>query len=263
MKHRHTPPQELVPGTVVTVQMKGLFSVAHHFALVTDKKSADGLPVMLSNSGELGGPGEQPWDAFVKGRPYRAFYPGKLAPETVLANAYSKFHTRYDFWRWNCEHFANACHGRPAQSHQVRGGLLLAAMGLALMAVWSGAAWAQGAPFTQAQVTEGHKTYSTYCAACHGDTLIGGGEAPPLTGASFGHDFSNQTVGGFFAYISNAMPQGLEGDLKPQEYADITAYVLAANGAMPGATPFTGKSAVKIGAIANFKSVQSLTGAPK
>ena len=136
MTDRSIPPQDLVPGTIVTVQMKGLFSLAHHFALVTDKKSADGLPIILSNSGELGGPGEQPWNEFVKGRPYRAFYPSNLPPKTVLYNAYSMWGTRYSFWHWNCEHFANACHGRPAHSHQVRGGLLLAAMmgGLALVA---------------------------------------------------------------------------------------------------------------------------------
>ena len=136
MNQRRVSPRDLIPGTIVTVQMKGLFSLAHHFALVTDKIGMDGLPAVLSNSGELGGPGEQTWSAFVKGRPYRAFYPSNLSSERVLYNAYSMFETRYSFWHWNCEHFANACHGRPAQSHQVRGGLVLAAMmgGLALVA---------------------------------------------------------------------------------------------------------------------------------
>jgi hypothetical protein len=136
MNQRRISPKDLIPGTIVTVQMKGLFSLAHHFALVTGKIGKDGLPVVLSNSGELGGPGEQTWTAFVKGRPYRAFYPSNLPPERVLYNAYSMFETRYSLWHWNCEHFANACHGRPAQSHQVRGGLVLAAMmgGLALVA---------------------------------------------------------------------------------------------------------------------------------
>ena len=134
MNNTRVPPRHLVPGTVVTVQMKGLFALAHHFALVTDKTGPDGLPMVVSNSGEMGGPGEQTWSTFVKGRPYRAFYPSTLPPKVVLYNAYSMFGTRYDFLRWNCEHFANACHGKPAQSHQVRGGLALAAMmgGLAL-----------------------------------------------------------------------------------------------------------------------------------
>jgi hypothetical protein len=130
------PPQHLVPGTVVTVQMKGLFKLAHHFALVSDKLSADGMPIVIANAGETGGPGEQLWNDFVQGRSYRSFYPSNLPPRTVLYNAYSMFGTRYNFLHWNCEHFANACHGRPAQSHQIRGGLALAAImgGLALAA---------------------------------------------------------------------------------------------------------------------------------
>jgi hypothetical protein len=130
------PPQKLVPGTIVTVQMKGLFALAHHFALVTNKIGADGYPIVVANSGDTGGPGEQLWSDFVQRRPYRAFYPSTLPPEVVLYNAYSMFGTRYNFFHWNCEHFANSCHGRPAQSHQIRGGLALAAIvgGLALAA---------------------------------------------------------------------------------------------------------------------------------
>ena len=52
-------PRNLRPGTVVTVQMKGIFKLAHHFALVTDKTGPDGLPLVIANSGESGGPGEQ------------------------------------------------------------------------------------------------------------------------------------------------------------------------------------------------------------
>ena len=136
MNNTPIPPRHLIPGTVVTVQMKGLFKLAHHFALVTDKIGADGFPMVVANSGETGGPGEQLWTHFVKGRSYRSFYPSNLPPRTVLYNAYSMFGTGYNFLHWNCEHFANACHGRPAHSHQVRSGILLAAImgGIALAA---------------------------------------------------------------------------------------------------------------------------------
>jgi hypothetical protein len=136
MNSSFNSPKRLRPGTVVTVQMKGIFRLAHHFALVTEKTGPDGFPIVVANSGETGGPGEQTWSAFVKGRNYRSFYPSALPAETVLYNAYSMFGTRYNFLHWNCEHFANACHGRPAQSHQIRGGLALAAImgGLALAA---------------------------------------------------------------------------------------------------------------------------------
>ena len=93
----HIPPRALRPGTVVTVQMKGLFKLAHHFALVSGKTGADGMPMVIANSGETRGPGEVSWSEFVKGREYRAFYPSTLPPKTVLSNAYAMFGTRYDF----------------------------------------------------------------------------------------------------------------------------------------------------------------------
>lgn len=110
-------------------------------------------------------------------------------------------------------------------------------------------------PFTPEQVKAGHKTFQEWCSGCHGDNLLGGGEAPALTGAIFNQDWSKQSVGAFNAFIANAMPQGLEGSLKPEEYAVVTAFIMAANGAKPGTAPFTGKSEVKIGAIANGKLV--------
>ncbi len=61
-------PQHLIPVTVVTVPMTGLFALAHHFALVTDKMGADGLPIVVANSGDTGGPGERSWRAIVHGR---------------------------------------------------------------------------------------------------------------------------------------------------------------------------------------------------
>jgi hypothetical protein len=121
-------PHRLRPGTVVTVQMKGLFKIAHHFALVTDKLGDDGFPMVVANAIETGGPADVRWSDFVQGREYRAFYPSALPPQTVLYNAYAMFGTRYNLLRWNCEHFANAAHGRPGRSDQVRGGIALAAL---------------------------------------------------------------------------------------------------------------------------------------
>jgi len=128
MNSTRKSPRTLRPGTVVTVQMKGLFKIAHHFALVTDKTGDDGLPVVVANAIETGGPAEVRWSDFVQGREYRAFYPSALPPQTVLYNAYAMFGTRYNLLRWNCEHFANTAHGRPGRSDQVRGGLALAAL---------------------------------------------------------------------------------------------------------------------------------------
>jgi len=127
MNNRQSP-LRLRPGTIVTVQMKGLFRLAHHFALVTDRVGDDGLPMVIANAIETRGPAHVRWSDFAKGRAYRAFYPSTLPPQTVLSNAHAMFGTRYSFLHWNCEHFANAAHGRPGRSDQVRSGVALAAL---------------------------------------------------------------------------------------------------------------------------------------
>jgi mono/diheme cytochrome c family protein len=123
------------------------------------------------------------------------------------------------------------------------------------------AALAQTGPFTQAQVTTGHKNFVGYCSACHGQDLAGGGDAPPLGGAFFSGDWAKYSVSQLYAFVSNAMPEGLEGELKPEEYSSIIAYLLAANGAKPGPAPFTGKSDVKIGDIITGRIVPSVVNA--
>src|ERR1700760_3095753 len=110
-------------------------------------------------------------------------------------------------------------------------------------------------PFTQEQVAAGHKDYYTYCGECHGDDLAGNGEVPPLTGETFNADWSTKSIHDFYAFVSSAMPQGLAGDLSPQSYSSIIAYILAANGAKPGAVPLSKDSSVKLGAIADGKIV--------
>jgi mono/diheme cytochrome c family protein len=137
--------------------------------------------------------------------------------------------------------------------------LLLAAAFLAISGTCV-SAQAPG-PFTQAQVTAGHKNFVGYCSACHGEDLAGSGDAPPLAGAFFSQDWAKYSVSQLYAFVSNAMPQGLEGELKPEEYSSIIAYLLAANGAKPGSVTFTGKSDVRIGAIVTGKIVPSVVNA--
>jgi S-disulfanyl-L-cysteine oxidoreductase SoxD len=137
---------------------------------------------------------------------------------------------------------------------------------LALAALILGLQSAQAqepSPFTQAQVLAGHKDYYTYCGECHGDNLAGSGEVPPLTGDTFNGDWSNKSIHDFYAFVSTAMPQGLAGDLSPESYSNIIAYILAANGAKPGAAPFDRNSTVKLGTITDGKIVPSvIAGAP-
>lgn len=58
------------------------------------------------------------------------------------------------------------------------------------------------------------------------------------------------------------MPEGLEGDLSSKMYVDILSFLLAANGAKPGATPFNPASNTRIGDIANGRPVKAVIAAP-
>ena len=65
---------------------------------------------------------------------------------------------------------------------------LATAVGVAL---WASAGFGQATgPFNAAQVDAGHNAYVAHCLTCHGDTMSGGGEAPPIhvvTGAVDAH----------------------------------------------------------------------------
>jgi hypothetical protein len=62
---------------------------------------------VIAYSLETGGPAEMLWSQFTRGLPYEdAFYPSNLHPRQVLHNAHLLSNTRYNFVKWNCEHFA-------------------------------------------------------------------------------------------------------------------------------------------------------------
>jgi hypothetical protein len=137
MRNLAIPPSFLLPGTIVNAPMKGWFGLTRHFGIVSAKRGVDGMPIMIANAQDAGGPAEEVWAKFTEGNLHeRAYYPSKLPPDQVLYNAYGMFGTRYNLLAWNCEHFVNACHGLRPHSRQVAGGLALAAVvgGIALAA---------------------------------------------------------------------------------------------------------------------------------
>jgi mono/diheme cytochrome c family protein len=88
--------------------------------------------------------------------------------------------------------------------------------------VWDGV-------YTEEQAKRGQDLYRKECASCHGDTLVGGGGAAPLTGGTFLSNWSGLTVGDLFDRIRKTMPQGSPGKLTKQQNADILAYLLNFN----------------------------------
>jgi polar amino acid transport system substrate-binding protein len=93
--------------------------------------------------------------------------------------------------------------------------------------------------FDNAQIGHGKTLYASACAKCHGASLQGV-TAPALTGPAFAPaSNSHLTIGGIFGYMSTNMPADRPGKLKPQDYADIMAFLLYSNGYRPKAAKLT------------------------
>ena len=94
--------------------------------------------------------------------------------------------------------------------------LLLSGTALTFATLLGGAAQAQDYT-TQEQVARGQAAYSAQCASCHGQDIVDSIAGYP-------------NVALFYSFISSAMPASAPGSLPPQQYADITAYLLNQNG---------------------------------
>jgi mono/diheme cytochrome c family protein len=88
--------------------------------------------------------------------------------------------------------------------------------------VWDGV-------YSEEQAQRGEPLYLANCASCHGDTLKGSGETPPLSGGPFMANWNGLTLGDLFERIRTTMPQDKPGRLSRQYKADILAYVLKFN----------------------------------
>jgi hypothetical protein len=126
----------------------------------------------------------------------------------------------------------------------VRHAVVLAALALAT-AAGAPRAGAQGreqrAPaFTEEQVQRGKSIYQKNCQDCHGSTLDNGefGGAP-LKGSYFRQHWGSGDVSGLFGYASTLMPPDRPGQLSPQSYVDLTAFLLSSNGYAAGSEELT------------------------
>ncbi|HEY8585056.1 MAG TPA: cytochrome c [Capillimicrobium sp.] len=94
----------------------------------------------------------------------------------------------------------------------------------------SGSGGGGGNAQLSAQVGAGEQVYASSCAMCHGDNGSGG-NGPALIGEDA--DLSSHDNGqGLLDYISEQMPASSPGSLTDQQYLDVTAYILEANGAL-------------------------------
>ena len=100
------------------------------------------------------------------------------------------------------------------------------------------------ASLTQLQAQTGAQVYAAHCAACHGAALANGA-APALVGPHFqaGWAGPRRSLKDLFSYIAQNMPLGAAGSLPSQDYVDVVAFLLKANGQAAGPQALTADDA--------------------
>jgi len=83
--------------------------------------------------------------------------------------------------------------------------------------------------YTEAQAARGKALYLGNCTACHGGSLEGGEDSPPLSGPAFLDKWGKLPLGILFGFVNTKMPLGQPGSLGAQANADIVAYILSYN----------------------------------
>jgi alcohol dehydrogenase (cytochrome c) len=89
--------------------------------------------------------------------------------------------------------------------------------------------------FTAQQAERGKLAYEQQCQRCHGAHLYDGTFGIALQGPVFMVYFGGKSVEEFYTRMSTTMPTGSPGSLSPETYADLTAFILQANGGRAGA----------------------------
>ena len=115
-------------------------------------------------------------------------------------------------------------------------------MAMAFLVLAGGAAQARSSiwdgAYTDAQADRGRTAYMQNCSRCHGATLMGTFEIPPLVGRIMPY-YAGSSLETFFDYIATAMPLDRPGSLSPATNADIVAYILKTNDVPSGSKELT------------------------
>jgi alcohol dehydrogenase (cytochrome c) len=93
----------------------------------------------------------------------------------------------------------------------------------------------QAGVYSNAQAQRGQNLYEKRCASCHGLQLTGG-SAAPLSGSRFMEKWGQgkHNVDELYYITRTQMPYGEAGTMSAQQYIDIVAYILKANGYKAG-----------------------------
>ena len=85
--------------------------------------------------------------------------------------------------------------------------------------------------YTTGQAQAGQAVFAGVCAGCHGANLQGG-VGPGLVSPAFLATWRNAAA--LFSFISHNMPLNSPGSLRPEQYWDLTAFLLSRNGVSAG-----------------------------
>ena len=97
---------------------------------------------------------------------------------------------------------------------------LIVAQEPATRSVWQGV-------YTAAQGERGRSVYQQSCGQCHGETL--GGDIGPTLSGPFWSIWDGRTAADLYKSIRTTMPADAPESLKPQEYADLIAFMFSVN----------------------------------
>src|SRR5437867_7903058 len=109
---------------------------------------------------------------------------------------------------------------------------------------------AGGAPYTAAQAAAGRAAYQANCATCHLANLAGQGDVPPLAGSAFVDSWGRRSTRDLVSFLQLTMPPTRPGSLTSEEYVNIVAFILEANGATAGNQSLTAAAEIAIGSVA-------------
>jgi alcohol dehydrogenase (cytochrome c) len=112
------------------------------------------------------------------------------------------------------------------------------------------------------QAAAGRAAYNATCSGCHQPDLGGNNEALQLAGANFMNAWRDRTTAQLVERIATTMPPQAPGSVSPGTAADITAYILQANGAVPGQQRLTPATAARIGDVGMRQAPPAAGGLP-
>ena len=90
--------------------------------------------------------------------------------------------------------------------------------------------------FTTAQALAGAEVYKATCARCHAPTQWKGG--------TFAAAWQDRRLSDFYDLVAVTMPQDAPGSLAPEQYVNVTAYVLELAGFASGPVALRGDTAM-------------------